>query len=79
VDRKVPSTQFDRAFFGDEMSDARHSQSVAVKLAFPDGSMTTSGLRREFERRRLVIERNAIAEMRKLCRVAMPRFGGREF
>jgi transposase len=48
------------------------------KLAFPDGSMTVSGLRREAARGRLRIERIAgkdfttlqnIDEMRKLCRV----------
>jgi hypothetical protein len=52
--------------------------SVAAALAFPDGSMTASGLRREGARGRLVIERVAgkdyttlanIEEMRALCRV----------
>jgi hypothetical protein len=52
--------------------------SVAAKLAFPDGSMTASGLRREAARGRLVIEcianRHyttiaAIERMRDLCRV----------
>ena len=51
---------------------------VAAALAFPDGSMTASGLRREAERGRLVIERVAgkdfttlanIEQMRALCRV----------
>src|ERR1700686_136102 len=51
---------------------------VAAALAFPDGSMTTSGLRREGGRGRLVIERIAgkdyttlanIDRMRELCRV----------
>jgi hypothetical protein len=51
--------------------------SVAAALAFPDGSMTASGLRREGERSRLVIERIAgkvyttlvaIEKMRELCR-----------
>src|ERR1700732_2401900 len=51
---------------------------VAAKLAFPDGSMTASGLRREAARGRLVIEcianRHyttiaAIERMRQLCRV----------
>ena len=50
---------------------------VAAALAFPDGSMTASGLRREAERGRLVIERVAgkdfttlanIERMRELCR-----------
>src|ERR1700730_8943939 len=60
---------------------ARHSPlrlSVAAALAFPDGSMTASGLRREGARGRLVIERIAgkdyttvanIERMRELCRV----------
>src|SRR5450755_1833506 len=52
--------------------------SVAAALAFPDGSMTASGLRRESVRGRLVIERIAgkdfttlanIERMRELCRV----------
>jgi hypothetical protein len=51
----------------------------AAEIAFPDGGMTAKGLRREAERGRLVIERiagkdfttlRAIADMRKLCRVA---------
>jgi hypothetical protein len=51
---------------------------VAASLAFPDGSMTASGLRREAARGRLVIERiagkdyvslSAIERMRELCRV----------
>ena len=50
---------------------------VAARLAFPDGSMTASGLRREAARGNLVLERiagkdfttlEAIDEMRKLCR-----------
>jgi hypothetical protein len=52
--------------------------SVVAALAFPDGSMTASGLRREGARGRLVIERVAgkdyttlanIERMRELCRV----------
>ena len=52
--------------------------SVAAALAFPDGSMTASGLRRECARGRLVVERIAgkdytmlvnIDRMRELCRV----------
>jgi len=52
--------------------------STAAVLAFPDGSMTASGLRRESARGRLVIERIAgkdyttlanIERMRELCRV----------
>src|SRR3974390_3193877 len=51
---------------------------VAAALAYPDGSMTASGLRREAKRGRLVIERTAgkdyttlaaIKRMRGLCRV----------
>lgn len=52
--------------------------SKVVRLAFPDGSMTVAGLRKEAKRGRLVIERIAgkdyttlqhIEEMRQLCRV----------
>lgn len=51
---------------------------VAAALAYPDGSMTASGLRGERDRGHLVIERTAgkdyttlanIARMRELCRV----------
>src|SRR5580698_4335661 len=51
---------------------------VAAALAFPDESMTASGLRREAARGRLVVERIAgkdyttlanIERMRELCRV----------
>ena len=51
---------------------------VAAALAYPDGSMTASGLRKEAGRGRLAIERVAgkdyttlrnIEEMRALCRV----------
>jgi hypothetical protein len=51
---------------------------IAAALAFPDGSMTASGLRREGARGRLAIERIAgkdyttlanIERMRELCRV----------
>ena len=54
---------------------------VAAAIAYPDGSMTASGLRREASRGRLVIERTAgkdyttlanIQQMRKLCRVEGP-------
>ena len=52
--------------------------SVAAALAYPDGSMTASGLRREARRGRLAFERTAgkdyttlanIERMRQLCRV----------
>lgn len=58
--------------------DAPLRLAVAAKLAFPDGSMTASGLRREAARGRLRIERiankdfttlQAIDEMRERCRV----------
>lgn len=51
---------------------------VAATIAFPDGSMTAAGLRREAARGRLVIERIAgkdfttlanIERMRELCRL----------
>jgi hypothetical protein len=51
---------------------------VAAALAFPDGSMTASGLRREASKGNLALERiahkdyttlRAISEMRKKCRV----------
>lgn len=51
---------------------------VAAQLAFPDGSMTAAGLRKERQRGRLVVERIAgkdyttlafIEEMRKRCRL----------
>jgi hypothetical protein len=51
---------------------------IAATLAFPDGSMTAAGLRRESARGRLVVERIAgkdfttlrnIENMRELCRV----------
>jgi hypothetical protein len=50
---------------------------LAAKIAFPDGSMTVSGLRREIKRGRLEVERiagkdyttlEAIARMREACR-----------
>lgn len=52
---------------------------VAAKVAFPRGGMTSSGLRREAKRGRLIIERvagkdyttlNHIRGMRELCRVS---------
>src|ERR1700727_2776368 len=59
-------------------SDTPLRLSVAAALAFPDGSMTASGLRREAARGRLAVERIAgkdytslesIERMRELCRV----------
>src|SRR5262245_25809339 len=66
--------------------DAPLRLKVAADVAFPDGSMTASGLRREADRGRLVIERIAgklyttlaeIERMRTLCRVEarVPAFG----
>lgn len=58
-------------------SDAPLRLSIAAKLAFPDGSMTASGLRREGKRGRLEIVRvagkqytslEAIKRMIELCR-----------
>src|SRR5712672_1682369 len=63
---------------GNVAPDAPLRLSIAAKLAFPDGSMTVSGLRREAARGRLRIERiagkdfttlNEIKRMRELCRV----------
>jgi hypothetical protein len=54
---------------------------VAAAIAFPDGSMTVSGLRKEAKRGRLAIERvagkdyttlAAIGRMRELCRISFP-------
>jgi hypothetical protein len=54
---------------------------IAAELAFPSGDMTASGLRREADRGRLIVERiagkdyttlQAIADMRRLCRVVKP-------
>lgn len=54
---------------------------IAAERAFPSGGMTASGLRKEAARGRLVVERiagrdyttmQAIADMRKLCRVSKP-------
>ena len=58
--------------------DAPLKLNLAAQLAFPDGSMSASGLRREAAKGRLVVERiagkdyttlEAIEEMRKLCRI----------
>ena len=60
---------------------------VAAKIAFPDGSMTASGLRREARRGNLVIERVAgrdyttlerIAAMREKCRIPIRSKQGRQ-
>lgn len=51
--------------------------SIAAELAFPDGSMTESGLKREYDRGRLACERicgrlyttlDDVKQMRALCR-----------
>jgi hypothetical protein len=63
---------------GNVPRDAPIRLSTAARLAFPDGAMTVSGLRREALRGRLVVERIAgkdfttlanIDHMRELCRV----------
>ncbi|OSI74982.1 hypothetical protein BSZ21_05345 [Bradyrhizobium canariense] len=63
---------------GNVAPDAPLRLSIAAKLAFPDGSMTASGLRREAARGRLRIWRiagkdfttlNEIKRMMELCRV----------
>ena len=63
---------------GEVCDDTPLRLDVAAAMAFPDGSMTASGLRRECARGRLVIERIAgkdyttlrnIGRMRDLCRV----------
>ncbi|MFG1179005.1 excisionase [Xanthobacter versatilis] len=63
----------------DEVTDTMPLRlSVAAALAFPDGSMGSSGLRREAAKGRLAVERiagkdyttlRAIEEMREKCRV----------
>src|ERR1700742_2813012 len=62
---------------GNVAPDAPLRLSIAASLAYPDGSMTASGLRREAARGRLVIERTAgkdyttlaeNAKRRELCR-----------
>src|ERR1700731_4753797 len=69
---------------GNVAPDAPLRLSIAAKLAFPDGSMTASGLRREANRGRLRIERvagkdfttlNDIKRMRELCRVPAKELG----
>lgn len=79
---RAPSTQdVTRAVKAENVGriemDAPLRLAVAASLAFPDGSMTASGLRREAARGRLVIERIAgkdyttladIRRMREKCR-----------
>src|SRR5580698_2589610 len=69
---------------GNVAPDAPLRLSVAAKLAFPDGSMTVSGLRREAARGRLHVERiagkdyttlEAIKRMRELCRLSAKELG----
>src|ERR1700710_1723523 len=69
---------------GNVAPDAPLRLSVAAKLAFPDGSMTASGLRREAARGRLLVERiagkdyttlEAIKRMRELCRRSAKELG----
>src|SRR5271163_4187044 len=65
---------------GSVARDAPIRLSTAAALAFPDGSMTVSGLRREAARGRLMTERIAgkdfttladIDRMRELCRASI--------
>ena len=67
-----------RLYMGEIGVEAPLRLHIAARLAFPDGSMTTSGLRKERQRGRLVIERIAgkdyttlghIKRMRELCRL----------
>jgi hypothetical protein len=69
--RKIPQRE-------DIEPDAPLRLSIAAAIAFPDGTMTVTGLRREASRGRLVIERVAgkdfttlasIERMRQLCRL----------
>jgi hypothetical protein len=62
-------------------NDAPLRLTRAAEIAFPDGSMTASGLRKEAAKGRLVIERiankdyttlAAIADMRAACRNPVP-------
>jgi hypothetical protein len=62
-------------------NDAPLRLARAAEIAFPDGSMTASGLRKEAAKGRLVIERiankdyttlAAIADMRAACRNPVP-------
>src|SRR5262245_40904316 len=48
---------------------------VAAALAFPDGSMTASGLRREAARGRLVVERIAGKDYTTLANIELMREG----
>jgi hypothetical protein len=63
-------------------NDAPLRLARAAELAFPDGGMTASGLRKEAAKGRLVIERiankdyttlAATADMRAACRIADPK------
>ena len=74
--RPIP-THCDQLSIDDIRPDTPLRLDVAAALAYPDGSMTASGLRREHRRGRLIIERTAgkdyttladIERMRVLCR-----------
>ena len=76
--RRIP-TYRDLLSIDDVRPDMPLRLDVAAALAYPDGSMTASGLRREHKRGRLIIERTAgkdyttladIERMRELCREA---------
>jgi len=77
-DRGVRCAMLGHVRFDRLNDDTPRRLAVIAKLAFHDGGMTASGLRREAERGRLAVERiagkdftsfQAIAEMRKACRV----------
>src|SRR6516164_9547634 len=77
--KRTPATSRPRLPQSDQITpDTPLRLSVAAAIAFPNGSMTASGLRREGARGRLAIERIAgkdyttlanIERMRELCRV----------
>jgi len=78
MNRRLPTTEIELRLGAAPIGlDTPLRLDVAAKAAFPFGDMTASGLRREAQRGRLVIERIAgkdfttlrhIEEMRKKCR-----------
>jgi hypothetical protein len=56
--------------FGEVNPDDPLRLDVAAAVAYPDGSMTASGLRREAARGRLVIERTAGKDYTTLAAIA---------
>jgi hypothetical protein len=55
--------------------DAPLRLNIAAALAYPDGSMTVSGLRREAARGRLVVERTAGKDYTTLGALLLERYG----